>query len=110
MEQRARQSGGSAPSNSQPAKKLKADAANEEELTTSGVPGLDLDTPRASLSKTRAAKKRPRVAVEELLTLEDDPDNLYSFGPSPASLAAASEGRRWFLPKRSCLSVFYASQ
>ena len=71
-------------------------AAEARIENSSGVPGLDLDTPRASLLKAGNPKKRPRPAEEEIISLEDEID-LYSFGPSPASLAAASEGGPYML-------------
>ena len=69
-------------------------------LWGSGVPGLDVDTPRA-LHARSAAKKRLRQVDEEIISLEDELE-LYSFGPDQASLAAASKGEA---PASSALSL-----
>lgn len=61
-----------------------------------GVPGLDLGIPQAA-EQSAPSKKRPHPSEEDIISLEDEID-LYSFGPSPASLAAASEG----LAHQSC--------
>ena len=56
-----------------------------------GVPGLEVELPHAP-TMAAPSKKRLHPSEEDIISLEDEID-LYSFGPSPASLAAASKGQ-----------------